>query len=119
LYNNLILFKDNSDVEKTEDEVIKIKKWALQNNISQVALQELIDILRNVLPQLPVSAKSFIGTKYTYNIETFVAEEENYQYVYFGLREGLQSCINTALHNREIPLQINIDGIPLYKSSRK
>jgi len=79
----------------------------------------LIDILRNVLPQLPVSAKSFIGTKYTYNIETFVAEGENYQFVYFGLREGLQNCINTALHNREIPLQINIDGIPLYKSSRK
>ncbi|KYN01715.1 hypothetical protein ALC62_07489, partial [Cyphomyrmex costatus] len=111
----------DSDIEETEDEVAKIKKWALQNDISQIALQELMNILRKrLLPQLPVSAKSFIGTKYTFNIENFVDPEgEHYQYVYFGLREGLLSCINTALHIHEVPLQINIDGIPLYKSSRK
>ncbi|KYN50560.1 hypothetical protein ALC57_05601 [Trachymyrmex cornetzi] len=120
MYNNSV-FIDDSEVEETEDEVAKIKKWALQNNISQIALQELMNILRNkLLPQLPVSAKSFVGTKYTFNIENFVdPEEEHYQYVYFGLREGLLSCINTALHIDKVPLQINIDGIPLYKSSRK
>ncbi|KYN26870.1 hypothetical protein ALC57_03748 [Trachymyrmex cornetzi] len=119
MYNNSV-FIDDSEVEETEDEVAKIKKWALQNNISQIALQELMNILRNkLLPQLPVSVKSFVGTKYTFNIENFVdPEEEHYQYVYFGLREGL-SCINTALHINKVPLQINIDGIPLYKSSRK
>jgi len=29
LYNNLIFCIDNSDVDKTENEVAKIKKWAL------------------------------------------------------------------------------------------
>lgn len=62
-------------------------------------------ILRNLLPQLPASVKSFIGTKYTFNIETLLdAEGEQYQYVYFGLHDRLQKCVNTALHTREISL---------------
>lgn len=54
--------------EKREDVITKIKRWALENNISQVALQKLIDILRDLLPQLPLSVKSLLGTKNTFNI---------------------------------------------------
>lgn len=117
---NIILFTGNSDIEETQNEVEKIKLWAVENNILQIALQRLMDILRNILPHLPLSAKTLINTRHSFNIETFVdAKGEQYEYVYFGIREGLQRCVNTALHTCEIPLQINVDGIPLYKSSRK
>jgi len=116
LYNNLIFFIDNLDVERTEDEVAKIKKLALQNNISQVALQKLIDILRNFLPQLAVFAKYFIGTKYTYNIETFVVVEgENYILDY--VRDYKTAVIQLYIFVK--PLQINVDSVLLYKLSQK
>lgn len=73
-------------MEQARDEVTRIKQWAIENNISQISLQKLMDILRNMLPQLPLSVKTFLRTNFTFDIETFVdAEGEQYQYVYFGL----------------------------------
>jgi len=42
------------------------------------------------------------------------------EFVYFGIKEGLMRCIDQKIHKKDtIYLQINIDGMPLFKSSAK
>lgn len=42
------------------------------------------------------------------------------EYIYFGIEQGLQLCVNSEIHsNNIIELQINIDGMKLFKSSVK
>ncbi|XP_074096108.1 LOW QUALITY PROTEIN: uncharacterized protein LOC141525491 [Cotesia typhae] len=77
-----------------------------------------MDILREQYPDLPKSAKTFLGTNTTeHKIKNFGQDEE---FVYFGIRTNLEKCINIKLHEtRDIKLLINVDGLPLFKSSRK
>ncbi|XP_011881879.1 PREDICTED: uncharacterized protein LOC105569765 [Vollenhovia emeryi] len=42
------------------------------------------------------------------------------EFVYFGIAEQLKKCINATLHEKkELYLQFNCDGLPLFKSSSK
>lgn len=77
-----------------------------------------MDILRHQFPDLPKSAKTFLGTNSSeYKIETFEKDEE---FVYFGIKTNLEKCINFKFHEtNDIELLIIVDGVPLFKSSRK
>lgn len=77
-----------------------------------------MDILRPQYPNLPKSAKTFLGTnRCQYEIETFEQDEE---FVYFGIQANLEKITNIKFHETsEIELLINIDGVPLFKSSKK
>lgn len=42
------------------------------------------------------------------------------EFIYFGLAKGLERCVHEDLHkNNKILLQINVDGLPLFKSSTR
>lgn len=82
-------------------------------------LESLMDILRQrCYPDLPKTAKTFLGTSSVqYEIENFGTDEE---FVYLGLQANLDKCINSQLNeSNKIELLINVDGVPLFKSSRK
>lgn len=55
-----------------------------------------------------------------YYIEN-ISEVQEGQFVYFGIIKYLQTMINTNLHKIQniIELLINIDGVPLFRSSSK
>lgn len=108
----------NNAVEKCNI-IEKIKQWALMSPpIPHTRLERLMDILRDQYPDLPKSAKTFLGTNATdYKIENFGNGEE---FVYFGIQGNLEKCINIKLHETaDIELLFNVDGVPLFKSSRK
>ncbi|KYQ57721.1 hypothetical protein ALC60_03309 [Trachymyrmex zeteki] len=110
--------------DKETDEVEEIREWALNYDIKQAALDKLLLILRKkLLPQLPKSSKTFLRTKNNYKINMIFddnGKEIIGQYVYFGLEEGIRLCVNTNLHqNKEIKLQFNVDGLPLFNSGKK
>lgn len=71
---------------------------------------------------MPQRSKTFLNTNINHNINSIYNEhlEETSQYVYFGLKEGIQQCINVNLHtDNELKLQFNVDGLPLFKSDKK
>lgn len=126
--NNLIENVEQSGIieagnDEVLDEVTLIKEWAILNNIKQKSLNELLAILRRrLLPELPKSAKTFLQTQTArYNIRKMEAADNSIgEFVYFGVAKGLQRCVREDLHkNNKILLQINVDGIPLFKSSTK
>lgn len=124
-FRNLTVTSDSegeSDINNTMDNLNfleKIKQWALMfPPLPHARLEQLMDILREEYPEIPKSAKTFLGTNKTdYKIETFSKNEE---FIYFGIKGNLEKCVNTKLHEtNDIDLLINIDGVPLFKSSRK
>lgn len=105
------------------DEAEQIRNWAIVNNIKHKALNSLLAILRTrLLPELPKSSKTFLQTRgATYDIQEMEAADNSVgEFVYLGIANGLKKCIREDLYeNDKILLQVNVDGVPLFKSSKK
>ncbi|XP_046590220.1 uncharacterized protein LOC124293415 [Neodiprion lecontei] len=123
---------ENSDIgssinEATDDslnernEAEEIRKWAIKEHLSHSQLDGLLVILRRrLLPELPKTAKTFLRTSaVAYDIQDMEDYDGNMgQFVYFGIAERLRACVNEEVHiGNEILIQVNVDGLPLFKSS--
>ncbi|XP_076280281.1 uncharacterized protein LOC143209033 [Lasioglossum baleicum] len=103
------------------NDIRDIRQWALMDPpIPHTRLEILMDILRkHSYPTLPKTAKTFLATACNnYTIESF--NGTNDEFVYFGISKVLEKCVNPEIHkSSEIPLMFNVDGLPLFKSSKK
>lgn len=95
-----------------------LQKWALQfPPLPHSRLDALLNILRPIIPHLPKTSKTFLQTTCkSYNIEK-LDEHDNGLFVYFGLTSNIIKYLNPDLHSNIIQLIINVDGLPLFKSS--
>lgn len=116
--NDIIKYNELDQV----NDISSLRDWALKYKVNHDCLDDLLKILRKkYLPDLPKTAKTFLKTtSANYNIEIFSEDQES-QFVYFGLSKYLKTMININLHaqNNIIELLINIDGAPLFNSSNK
>lgn len=114
-------FNANSNCDSTLDTSnfkTQLKHWAIRNNITHIALNELLYILKLPIPiDLPYDARTLLGTKRTVHVKYINPGN----YYHFGLRESLRSLLNNLCESdiklEVIELNINIDGLPLSKSS--
>lgn len=68
-----------------------------------------------MLPELPKSAKTFLGTSKAH-LQQF--DNDGSEFVYFGMSKYLQSVINPNFHqDGVINLILNVDGLQIFKSS--
>lgn len=105
--------------EKSIEEqfIANLVEWSLKYNISHIALNDLSRILQFHIPGLPCDARTLLGTCRTF-ISKVVEPGEYYHF-------GIENCIkNLVCYSHEyfksveiIELVINIDGLPLAKSS--
>lgn len=107
------------DVEQVRTEEMSLSlqlgKWALENNITQLAFTKLLHILKPVHPELPLDARTLLKTPRDLVLKTV----EPGQYYHFGFRKCIEKFIPqlTCHDSNLIELCINIDGLPLTKSS--
>ena len=93
-----------------------IRDWALaERNVPRSAITNLLKVLQPLHSSLPLSAETLISRPSL----TFENMVEEGAYVYFAnwtttLREFLQNCWKS---DKPYTLLINIDGLPLFKSS--
>lgn len=111
----LPLKEDNNEIET-------LKSWAIEENVKFSTLDKLLGILRKrLIPELPKSSKTFLGISTDYQIikmKDHSTEDISGEFVYMGISFGFESCINN-FHEGNIELIINIDGLPLTRSSGK
>ncbi|KAF7998478.1 hypothetical protein HCN44_010848, partial [Aphidius gifuensis] len=105
-------------------EIELLRKWAVQCKIPHVHLTSLLIIMRQrLLPELPHSSKTFLGTtRATYHIVDMQDADRKTigKFTYLGVEQGLKKYINTAAHETgTVELQFNCDGLPLSHSSCK
>lgn len=94
-----------------------IANWAVSFGISLVALTALLSILHITHPNLPKDGRTLLKTKTHYAIQ----EKAGGNYHHFGIISSLKATISkyakTLAEGMTLGLQINIDGLPLFKSS--
>ena len=110
----------NSDGNETEGQHAKLlREWAIQHQISHMAVTDLLQILEKVpVPGIPTSARTLLKTERN----TDVKKKAGGEYYYFGVKETLQAIADQMKggphRHSTLSLQLNIDGLPLFKSSR-
>ena len=94
-----------------------LSDWAIQFGVSLVALSALLSILRVHHPFLPKDGRSLLKTKTHYVVEKLAGGS----FYYFGVLNtlsGIFEKLSCKVQDRHLfKLQLNIDGLPLFKSS--
>ncbi|XP_043464228.1 putative uncharacterized protein DDB_G0289963 [Leptopilina heterotoma] len=86
------------DLEENEpDEIKELQSWAVEHGIEQNSIDGMLKILRRrLLPELPKTAKTFLGTSTAeYEIKEMADLDGSMgEYAYFGIKNGLEECID-------------------------
>jgi hypothetical protein len=97
----------------------QVAKWAVRHNITSVAIDDILGIMRRNFPNegLPKSSKTLLHTPNSYEI----IDIKGGQYFHFGLRNQLTFFIEQGLttDNLTFQLKIGIDGVSVCNSNRK
>ena len=110
---------DDSESETTASEMLpeKLREWAVKFQVSHMSLSELLLILKPLHPNLPKDPRTLMKTKTNYEIVNICGGE----YYHFGLASSLvnklSSCLDLLPDLSQLELQVNIDGLPLFKST--
>ena len=106
----------NKEIEEAELQH-SLAEWAVENNVSHVATGSLLEILKKHHPHLPKDARTLLSTQRMYSIHS----KAGGSYFHFGVASCIQKELSSLPPDYTISsleLQVNIDGLPLFKSSR-
>lgn len=97
-----------------------LRNWLISNKITHKATNELLNILTKVynVNNLPKDARTFLRTPVDKNKR--IRKLGNGEYWH----NGVKTCLKAALHDIKdaevtVHLSFNIDGLPVYKSSKE
>lgn len=92
----------------------KLREWAVGNQVTLVAIKDMLQILKPSFPDLPVDPKTLLRTGKRVAVEKMGDGE----YYNFGLKTSLSLRIRSlAIKPSKILLNFNVDDIPIFKSS--
>ena len=99
----------------------KLRNWKLKFNISQSALNSLLSILKSIngLEHLPTDARSFMKTPRSVRYQNLIKKVDSGKFAIFGFAKGLSNSLSVYYDKppTSIKVNLNIDGLPLAKSS--
>jgi hypothetical protein len=108
---------DSEEEEESQPFSAELASWATESHCTRANLNKLLVILRKQGLPLPKDARTLLQTPRT--VEAL--EKCGGQYVYFAVETGILKIISRHPKFREncydIQLLVNIDGVPLFKSS--
>jgi len=92
--------------------------WKIRDNVTQTALGNLLKILRLWFPDLPVDPRTVMQA----NKQPVVPVKQigGGSYCHIGIERGIHNLLSVGVGDsgcQTIKLQLNIDGLPLFKSS--
>nr|CAI5838592.1 unnamed protein product [Callosobruchus analis] len=96
----------------------EIQGWAITHQITQVALNDLLNILRKLDNTLPCDSRSLLRTP-RHVKKQLKAVNPGYYY-HFGLQSSVSKLLqkyNCSSELKEINVCINVDGLPVSKST--
>lgn len=92
--------------------------WSGLHGIKREALNDLLCLLNETLPDLNLP-KDSRTIKKTPTEKTIISEDTfGGSYWHYGLANALNKCLAHIEHCQEVLLNVNIDGLPLFRSSR-
>jgi hypothetical protein len=95
----------------------QLAQWSTQYGINQSALGGLLQLLQPLHPALPKDPRTLLATPRQVHLKTLSDEG---LYYHFGVANAIRKHILQRFVREDVnqlSLQINIDGVPLFKSS--
>lgn len=91
-----------------------LRMWVLSHNITRRSVNELLKILNSIgLKWLPMDSRTLCKTPRFTNVVAM----DNGQYWYNGIGTNIRILFADVKSNLTLKLNVNVDGIPLMKSS--
>ena len=90
-------------------------QWSIEFGITENALSSLLKVLQNWFPELPNDSRTLRQTKLVMSVDKISGG----QYYHFGVESGIKSSISNLIFSNDlncISIQVNIDGLPLFRS---
>ncbi|CAI6345424.1 unnamed protein product [Macrosiphum euphorbiae] len=115
-HNNSVPNELNRSIQHLEEFESSLRVWAINNNITNSALSQLLVILNNhTNHNLPLDARTLLKTSRSplYNL----TEIGNGSFWYYGLEKCILNMVEEQYDVDALDLLINIDGLPIAKSS--
>ncbi|KAI8119858.1 hypothetical protein CVS40_8792 [Lucilia cuprina] len=111
-----INFESASNEQYLEKKTLKDKigEWYFKNRPSRECFEELLQILFDENIDIPLSANSFIKKREQLTIKNVIPG----LYCHFGIKKQILRILSGIYNCNKISIDINIDGLPLFKSSR-
>ncbi|XP_048107324.1 uncharacterized protein LOC125299879 [Alosa alosa] len=107
---------DEESVESAECLGEELRGWAIDSQVPQCHLNGLLGILRKYHPYLPKDSHTLLGTPTNYEVQQIAGGTMHY----FGVEKGIRHILHQIDPlPKAIHLQVNIDGLPLFKSSNQ
>jgi hypothetical protein len=119
---NKILAHDSDSESHTNKPVASLRediaKWYCRHTISHAALSDLLKVLETHGCDVPITASTLLSTPRS--VET--QQKSGGSYKYLGLANSLEIILqqkseSSWKHLQILQVQVNIDGLPLFKSS--
>lgn len=109
---------DQSEYEKNQVLRTAMRKWAVEHKITHVALKDLLRIINTGINKnsdvLPDDPRTLLQTPQSITITPM----SNGDYWHYGVENGLKLVFRDLEESIDISLNINIDGLPIFKSSK-
>ncbi|XP_044222685.1 uncharacterized protein LOC122992804 [Thunnus albacares] len=115
----VLVSESDAEAEFSDEHVSlldSLSNWALQFSVSLVALTALLSLLRVYHPELPKDARTILKTQVNYKIQEKCGGLYHYSGILTALRNTLTRLIDNVADGFTFRLQVNIDGLPLFKS---
>lgn len=110
---------DNAEENSLKDSIrADLNLWSAKFSIHHDALNGLLDILNKNFPNinLPKDARTIMSTPRQVN--NLMYDDHGGSYWHYGIKKALINCLSGMNFGASLSININIDGLPLYKSSR-
>ena len=93
-----------------------LQYWAVTKGITQASLRILLRILHQYHPELPLDPRTLLSTG---TVKGIIPLDGGGFYYHFGVGTGTKRWLDGVQHHeRVIVIQFNIDGLPIFRSSR-
>jgi hypothetical protein len=97
----------------------RLQAWAVDQHVTHSQLDSLLPILRDLDKSLPKNGKTLL--KCGNEEQSKVISRSGGDYIYLGVRDGLTDVLvhnsTFMINSGVIELALNIDGLPLFRSS--
>lgn len=109
---------DAGNVPESESSREALRMWSLRHNISHQAMKDLLALIREKYndTSLPMDPRTLLETPQ--GIGKLCTEIPGGKYWHFGLTACLKKWFANLSTDISISININIDGLPIHKSSK-
>ena len=99
---------------------IGLAEWSTKKSVPHNTVSELLDLLRPFHTHLPKDPRTLMGTLSATDTRKDIKQMSGGAYYHFGIAAGVKRCLSQILDAGSfdaLSMQVNVDGVPVFKST--